>query len=561
MLKLSLIFVFAASLPLQLSAQNKHINLGPNVNSSASELSPKISADGQTLYFIRDDYEGNNYGPVNSQDVYKSTLNADGAWSVAVNMGKVINTGQKNSIGAISVDNNTFIVRGVYDKNGARLPESGWSVINKLKNGYSNPEHIEISNYQQLADKGKFNTFCLASNGKVILMSFSNREDSEFSDLYVSFKKEKKIKDDAEDDSNPNSATSEPEAEKKKKINFKKIASSVKNTVNSGVNSLKKQYDWTDFEPIKVFATKGITETTPFLSPDMRTLYFSSNRKGTLGSNDIWKSTRLDDTWQNWSEPVNLGPEVNTPAGDSYYTIDAKGEYAYMTSTNKSFGRGDIVKVKLSEAMRPNPVVLIKGKVFNAKTKEPMGAGIMYEDLSSNTNVGIAQSDPQTGDYQIALPYGVDYGFLASTDKFIAVSDHIDLKKVDKYLEIKKDLFLIPIEVGATVRLNNIFFDFAKSTLRSSSFSELDRLYNTLQRNPNLEIELGGHTDNVGKDAENLLLSKGRVNAVLSYLTGKGIAASRIKAVGYGETKPVAANDKEEGRQLNRRVEFTVIKN
>ena len=189
---------------------------------------------------------------------------------------------------------------------------------------------------------------------------------------------------------------------------------------------------------------------------------------------------------------------------DPLKTGAAKGEHAYLISTNNSVGRGDIVKVKLSEAMRPNQFVLIKGKVFDGKTKEPMGANIMYEDLGTNQNVGLAQSDPETGDYQIALPYGIIYSFLAAADQFISVGDNLDLSKADKYAEFKKDLYLVPIQVGSTVRLNNILFDFGKSTLRSSSFSELDPLYSTMQLNSAIEIELGGHTDNVGKDADNL---------------------------------------------------------
>lgn len=528
--------IFPASL---LIAQAKHENLGENVNSKAGELTPRITADGKTLYFIRDDYSGNLYGENDSQDIYYSSLQSNGQWTTAVNAGRNFNKGRNNSIGAISVDQNTFIVRGVFDKDGKRTSTPGWSVIARTEEGFTMPKQLRIKNYEKYSAKGKTNNFCFGADGKVIIMSFSDEKDGGNSDLYII---------------RLNEAGEAEEGDKKKKFNLKKLKQSIGKLTG-------KENEWSEPELIKSISFKGIDEMSPFLSADMKTLYYSSDRGGGYGDNDVWKTTRLDDTWQNWSEPVNLGPEVNTKNWDAYYTIDARGEYAFMVSSANSFGRTDIVKIKLREEMRPQPVVLIKGRVFNAKTKQPMGAVITYENLVNGNNVGIANSNPANGEYQIALPYGVNYGFLGAAPKFISVSDNIDLTKTEQYKEITKDLYLVPLEVGSTIRLNNIFFDFGKATLREESFAELDRLTEILNENPAMEIELSGHTDNVGSDKDNQKLSEERINSVKNYLVKNSIDTKRLKAVGYGEAKPIASNETDEGRQINRRVEFTIVRN
>jgi outer membrane protein OmpA-like peptidoglycan-associated protein len=301
-------------------------------------------------------------------------------------------------------------------------------------------------------------------------------------------------------------------------------------------------------------------ESTPFLASDNKTLYFSSDRPGGLGDNDIWKSTRLDDTWMNWSEPQNLGPAINSNDWDAYFSLDAKGEYAYMTSSKNSLGESDIVKIKLAVENKPEPVVLIKGRVLNKNTSLPIQANIAYENMATAANMGLAISNPLTGEYQIALPYGVNYGFNASAGNFISISDNIDLTAVSEYKEITRDLYLVPLETGQTIRINNIFFETAKAELKTESFSELNRLVKLMEQNPNMEIALGGHTDNVGSEDFNQKLSTDRSKAVLDYLVSKGIAAVRITSAGFGKSKPVADNETEEGRAQNRRVEFTVVK-
>lgn len=310
-------------------------------------------------------------------------------------------------------------------------------------------------------------------------------------------------------------------------------------------------------------------EMTPYLAADGETLYFSSDRPGGLGDNDIWMTKRLDKTWQKWSEPVNLGAPINTPDWDAFFTLDAGGEYAYLTNSENGYGESDIVKVKLLEKERPKPIVLVSGNVYNAKTKQPLSASLIYETLPDGVEAGNGISSAMDGSFKIVLPYDKNYLIRATADKFFAQSENLNLDSLVKvgYKEIHKDLYLVPIEVGQVVRLNNVFFDFDKWDLRPESFVELDRVVKLLQENPAIEIEMSAHTDSRGSDDYNMKLSDNRARSVMEYIVSKGIPSNRITSHGYGETVPVAPNansdgsDNPEGRQLNRRVEFKILKN
>ena len=221
----------------------------------------------------------------------------------------------------------------------------------------------------------------------------------------------------------------------------------------------------------------------------------------------------------------------------------------------------DIFRIKLPEALKPRPVVLIYGKVLNDKTKEPLEASITYNILSTNKESGIAISNVKDGSYKIVLPAEAVYSFLAKKPNFYSVSENIDVRGLLVYKEIERNLYLAPIEVGETIRLNNIFFDTNKSDLRSESAAELNRMIKLLADNPHMAIQIAGHTDNVGTDEYNLKLSDDRSVSVKNYIVSKGVEATRVLAKGYGKTKPTTSNNTEAGRQQNRRVEFTIVKN
>lgn len=477
---------------------NSAINLGPGVNTKFEEGHPMLSADGKELYFWRDLFRNDANEKI--QNLWYAKQSDNGTWLAAKYLPEPFNIKNKTgSVAYISPDNNTIVIKG-YFKNGARTGP-GFSYINRGLDGFKNPIGIDVKNLNEL-NKGKYSGACFLPDSKGMIHYFSETDDSKSSDLYYSFK-------------NEDGSFSEPQY----------------------IKELNTQYD----------------DSTPFVASDNRTLYFSSNRKGTIGDQDIWKTTRLDDTWQKWSEPVNMGPSINTEKWDAYFTLDAKAEYAYMSID------GDIVKILLNEKLKPQPVVLIKGKVFDKLTKQPLQAKVYYENLKNGKNEGFAISDPTTGSYQIALPYGTNYGFNALSNSYLPISDNIDLTQFSAYKEITRDLYLVPELVGQVVRINNVFFEFGKSNLQTESFPELNRLAIYLKQKPNIKIEMGGHTDNIGKDEANFKLSADRAKSVQLYLVNKGVSENRISYKGYGKTLPIASNDTDEGRALNRRVEFTII--
>jgi OmpA-OmpF porin, OOP family len=489
-------------------------NLGWRVNSELAELRPTVSADGNHLFFICENHPLNTkYNTVrNSQDIWYSQRDSFGKWSDARHLGYPLNTYHYNAVFWISPDNNRILIRNAFvdgDYYG-----NGVSMCYRLKNGkWSLPQMLRIRNYQKY-DRGRQNGASMSQDGQTLLLYMTETAGSANNDIYVSFLMQ-------------DSTWSEPKT-LGKKINL-------------------KEYN----------------EMTPYLAADGETLYFSSDRPGGKGDNDIWMSRRLDKTWQKWSDPVNLGEPINTAGWDAFFTMDAGGEYAYMSSSLGGYGESDIVRVKLLEKEKPLPVVLVTGNVFNAKTMTPLSASLVYQTLPDGAVAGNAVSNPLDGAFKIVLPYDKNYNIHATADKFFAQSENLNLDSLVNagYKEIHKDLYLVPVEIGAVVRLNNVFFDFDKWDLRPESYTELNRVVKLLNENPAIVIEMSAHTDSRGNDDYNFKLSDNRARSVMEYILSKGIEPKRITSKGYGETKPVVPNDTDENRQLNRRVEFTIINN
>ena len=324
-------------------------------------------------------------------------------------------------------------------------------------------------------------------------------------------------------------------------------------------DSLQRDGSWSTPQSLGATLNTPSVDAAPFLAADGETLYFSSDGHGGFGGFDVFVSRRLDDTWTNWSRPENLGAQVNSSGGEIGFNIPASGAFAYLSSTEQSLGGGDIVRVAVPESARPKAVVLVSGRVLDAATGTPLEATITYEAIGG-VAAGTARSDPKTGAYAIVLPVGARYGFRGEAARYYAESTTLDLSSTTVYEERTQDLRLAPLAVGTTVRLNNLFFDTARATLRLESGAELDRLVAFLKSNPAVEVEIGGHTDNEGSEASNRTLSEARARSVVAYLVEHGIAASRVPARGYGEASPAASNDTSEGRQQNRRVELRVTK-
>lgn len=290
-------------------------------------------------------------------------------------------------------------------------------------------------------------------------------------------------------------------------------------------------------------------EMAPFLASDDRTLYFSSDgRKGL----SIYMTRRIGDGWDQWTKPTEVSENLK---GVNFFSIPANSDWAYISK------EGQLFMAYLPKEMRPDKVVVINGKVVDTEGN-PLSADIHYESLKSHEKIGSAKSDPATGNFSIVLPFGENYGFYAQKKGYLPVSQNLNLssrKKIPENVEVV--LQLPPIQERGTIQINNLFFESKSFQIAPESGPELDRLAEIVKENPEIEIQIEGHTDNVGKKKDNLLLSEKRALAVAEYLSKKhSIPMGRIQTRGFGDGVPLYKNDSDEGRRKNRRVNFTILK-
>jgi len=324
-----------------------------------------------------------------------------------------------------------------------------------------------------------------------------------------------------------------------------------------------------------------------FMMPDGKTMYYSSTGPGSIGGFDIFKTTFENGAW---TKPVNVGIPINTPGDDLYFVLAGNGRYGYYsTAALPGYGGSDIFRLTILGAekqpllntedqllaMAAHPIsnlkteaavevkgpklALLKGVITDAKTNEVLEAAIDLIDNEKNVVLATFKSNSSTGRYLVTLPAGKNYGIAVKRDGYLFHSENFILEQNADYQEFIKDVGLKKVEVGSTIVLRNIFFDFDKATIKPESANELDRLIKLLTENPSIKIELGSHTDSKGADDYNMKLSDNRSKSVVEYLISHGISADRLTAKGYGETKPIDTNDTDAGRQNNRRSEFKIL--
>lgn len=657
------------------------------VNTEYSDINPVLSPDGKTLYFNRVNHPENTFGTDGSVDIWYSSLLPDGSWTEAKRLPYPFNTARNNSILSVSEDGKEMLIEGRFSKKKVKWIKRGVSTVtNNGDSSWSNPKKVKIPAYSR-RNKGASSNGYLSKDGKTLFLTYTTKWQKEVLDIYVSRKTEKG--------------------------------------------------KWKKPKKIRNLNDYGSIEA-PFLSADNQYLYFSANRfKGKYF--DIMRSTRIDDSYKKWTEPVVVSDTINSVFWDSYYKTNTKGSWAYFSSTRDGNTKADIYRVKIFEE---NPFVIVSGKVINTTKNAPLASKYKYQILAdgkvidsltinpdsawyriklplgkrysitaniknftatpeiidvsdvreytektqdlkvtpipyvlvqgkmlnrrTNTKIpayaqprvaldGIITDsviiDLNTGTYKIKVPYGSNHSLQVLATKFTPDVEYLNLNKVDEYQEmpkdlyatevrmmaimtgkilsrksnkalpstietkikvndvvyesakinkatgeyyleipigqsyivnaaaqryfpvfepvdlskettpvkIYKDLYLSPIEVGASVKLNNVFFETGKATLKEASFVELDKVVSFLNEYPEVKIEIGGHTDNVGKPDRNMTLSHQRAEAVMHYLLSKGVTTERITSKGYGQTKPVVPNNSTANKAKNRRVEFTIL--
>jgi len=302
-------------------------------------------------------------------------------------------------------------------------------------------------------------------------------------------------------------------------------------------------------------------EESVFIHPDGRTLYFSSNGHLGMGGLDIYKTQKDEDG--NWGKPVNLGYPINTSSNENSLLVSASGRLAYFASDREGgLGDLDLYSFEMPEGLRPDLVTYLKGKIYDIETKKPLVAKFELIDLSTGKQVVQSFSNRGSGEFLVSLPGSKEYALNVARKGYLFHSENFELSEMVSGSEpYRKDIPLKPIREGENVVLKNVFFDTDKFDLKPKSKTELGKLVSLLHTQAEMKIEVGGHTDNVGDEKENQVLSENRAKAVYDYLTTEGIDASRLTYKGYGESKPLDGNTNstEEERANNRRTEFTVI--
>jgi outer membrane protein OmpA-like peptidoglycan-associated protein len=297
-------------------------------------------------------------------------------------------------------------------------------------------------------------------------------------------------------------------------------------------------------------------EQAPFIHADNATLYFSSNGLPGYGDFDIFLCRKGPNN--EWSLPQNLGYPINTIQSEGSLFVSSDGKTAYYAS-DRSDSRGglDIYTFELRPDVRPAKTLYVRGKVFDVKTGKGIPSAVELVDNVNQKTVTNVQTD-ETGHYFITLPVGKDYTFTVNRKGYLFFSELFPLSKNAPDSTYDKNIPLRPIEVNASLVLKNILFETNSAKLQEISMIEINRLLQLLNENPTLTVQINGHTDNVGKPADNLKLSADRAKSVLDFLVSKGINIKRLTSKGFGETKPIADNKAETGRAQNRRTEFVI---
>jgi len=501
----------------------------PSLNSEFDEISPSITTDGSELILTSNRPNGHATNEVGGydKDIYTASL-SDGKWSTPKAITGPINSEGDDVSNSMNYDGTKLLlhrlVNGQYDIFESKLSGLNWS--------NPTPAHFAISSTKANEQYGTYSD----DGWSIYFMRDNDSRANGFDIMYSSMQS---------------------------KLQKDYMAATMIPTVNSKFND----------GPI-------------YLHIDGETMYIASEGHESIGGYDIFVSKKVGGQW---SKPLNMGYPINTPYDDFFFASTANGKFAYISS-NRAGGKGgyDIYKVTfwgpekspvvdvedylLSSIAMPmkdaqveatvdvnkKSFTVFKGMTIDAMTKKPVEAQIEITDNVTGKVIETFTTNSATGKFIITLASGKNYGIAVKADKYLFHSENFDIPMGSADNLVNKVIELKNIAIGSKIALRNIFFDTGKSTLRAESNAELDRLVKLMKDVPSLKIEISGHTDNTGSATLNETLSQSRAEAVVAYLTTKGIAANRMTAKGYGASKPIASNATDDGKQQNRRTEFEI---
>ncbi len=485
-------------------------NLGNNINTFVNEWDPNPTSEGTQIYF-----SGNpRSGGLGGDDVWVSSL-VDGVWQTPKNLGNKVNGERDETIDNISADGNTLMLSGDFMGTFGKFDIYS---IDKVGDDWGDLYHYPYPINTEHVDEGGnitadrkallFTSDRPGGIGEFVpLNTYANGSIMGNMDVYVCFMTD--------------SGWSDP-------VNLGK-------TINT-----------------------PYAERSPYLHPDGKSLYFSSDGHAGLGGLDVFKSVRLDDTWTNWSKPVNLGKEINTILNDWGYKVGITGDSAFFSgfARTNGYGQWDLYSITLPKDARPDPIVMVSGTISDNRGNK-LEAEVVWEDLTTGKALGTTKSNMMSGHYFIALPVGRNYGYFVKKDGYYPTSNSIDLRKSKDGDSRKVDIELVSINdmksKASSIIVNNIFFDFDSAVLKKESTSELKRLVDFVKQNSINKLKIIGHTDKVGTDEYNKKLSLNRAIAVKNHLI-EILPQLKITTLGKGDTEPI--DNKDDSK--NRRVEIIV---
>lgn len=512
------------------------VNIGREINSEFEDYAPVLNEQEDEIIFTTRRRDGNlnpNVADDNKpfEDIFMARKQG-GVWSYATNIGEGINTPYHDSNLALSADGKTLYV--LKDEGGGNIYYCTQQANGKWGAPVPLPGVINSSFEEK--------SITISKDGKTLYFSSNRPGGLGGTDLYRATKDSKG--------------------------------------------------QWGNVKNLGPKINTPFDEEGPFIDYDMVTLYFSSKGHKNMGSYDIFRSV-YDPKKNDWSEPENLGYPINTPDDDIFYITSADGKRAYYSSVREDgLGYTDIFLITTPEGMKdveatavaqnnvpdvpetpevvppPPPREEIKPlrylvKIMDAQTKSPLAAKVSLRGMTDNVIVGSSPVEPGVYEFRITSPVAKDYRLSIEKTGYVFLNQNVNIRGAStEDQQLNRTIELRRLDVGATSILRNIYFDYDRATFKTESYSDLNKLEGMMRQNPSVTVEISGHTDSYGHWQYNRTLSQKRAEAVKDFLTKKGIDPRRIKAVGYGESRPLASNDdEEEGRELNRRVEFKVLQN
>lgn len=476
-------------------------NIGPGVNSLFDEYWPSLSADEQTLVYTARCPKQRDVGIPQSrwqEDFFISRRQDDGSWGSSLPMGPPINTDYNEGAQSLSADGRQMfftVCRGLCNIYYTEVDREGF-----WRQPRRLPTTVNTDRYNEKQPS-------ISPDGRTLYF-VSNRPGG-------------------------------------------------KGGYDVWASTLNDAGQWQQAVNLGDTINTAADEQSPFIHFDNQTLYFSSEGHTGMGRQDIFVSRR--DTSGRWGTPMNVGYPINTHRSEEGLIVNAAGTVAYYSSDIAAERGRDIFTFNMPAEAAPIPTSYFMGMVKDSRTRQPIEADVSLIDLGTKHELMRLRAN-EAGSFLVCLPVNRQYGLFASAPGYLFHSEHVNFEgSFPRSRPFRVDVLLHPIAKDEVLVMRNIFFATASYELRPESTVELDRLVLIMQQNPDVRLEIGGHTDNEGTAAYNQRLSEQRARAVVDYLVQHGVAAGRLRAVGYGASRPVSSNDTSEGRAQNRRTEAKVL--